>query len=130
MNRIRAHILREAAAAGSYKAARDKGRLIGVAWLRRMDLRVIEVRPMRLLESRRDVIRLWCTARNGDEFCVYAEPYTEGNGPKSPNCTTRFGGMAPRSGLVATIAKSARSDIRLLRTLRPIERSARTRTER
>jgi hypothetical protein len=82
MDRMRAHILREAAAAGSYKAARDKGQLIGAAWLRCMDLRVIEVRPMRLLESRREVIRLWCTARNGDEFCVYAEPYKEGNGPK------------------------------------------------
>ena len=82
MDSIRAHILREAAASDSYKAARDKGRLIGAAWLRCMDLKVIEVRPMRLLESRREVIRLWCAARNGDEFCVYAEPYTEGNGPK------------------------------------------------
>ena len=43
---------------------------------------VIEVWPMRHPETGRDVIRLWCVDRNGDECCVYAEPYTDGNGPK------------------------------------------------
>lgn len=35
---------------------------------------LIEMRPMRLPETGRDVVRLWCMDRHGDEVCVYAEP--------------------------------------------------------
>lgn len=31
---------------------------------------LIEMRPMRLSESGRDVVRLWCMDRHGDEVCV------------------------------------------------------------
>ena len=38
--------------------------------------RIIEIQPMRLMESGSDVVRLWVVDRNGDETCVYAEPQT------------------------------------------------------
>lgn len=35
---------------------------------------IIEIKPMKLLETGQDVIRLWVVDRNGEETCVYAYP--------------------------------------------------------
>ena len=35
---------------------------------------IIEIRPMVLVESGTEVVRLWCMETNGDEICVYAQP--------------------------------------------------------
>lgn len=44
--------------------------------------RLIEIAPDRLVDNGQAVMRLWCMDRNGDECCVYSEPFEPKDGPQ------------------------------------------------